>query len=1282
MSRCPSPTQLEELPAERLPAADARWVAAHVEACPACQAALERFTESPRIGRLSAPVARAPADSSAPQVTQERVFLERLKDPSVLASLSGTRPRAADPTGAGAGAGSKAARKFPRVSGYEIRAELGRGGMGVVYLATQSGLNRAVALKMILAGPHANQKHLDRFRQEAEAVARLHHPNIVQIYDIGEADGVPYFALEYVEEGNLDRRIRGEPQELAAASRLVETLARTVHFAHQRGIVHRDLKPANILLQVESQREVESRKVEEGVGGSGEGRQAAAGGSGPADFTTLRLSDFRPKITDFGLAKRLDEHGARTQSGEIVGTPSYMAPEQAGTEPQRIGPATDVYALGAILYELLTGRPPFKGPNPLETVLQVLHEEPVRPSHLRPGLPRDLETICLKCLQKNPAHRYPSAAELADDLRRFRTGAPIRARPVGPVERVWKAARRRPVIAALLVGMCGSAVLGFAGVTWQWHRASRALDQVTEARDVTERTLTEKEQALYYSRISRSQLQWRLSDVRGAVRSLMECRPQPARSDPRGWEWFFLLGLFQSDLFTFQHDSSGGGNAAFHPDGRSVVSLVGGHDTDDDLHRGAITIWDTAAGARKNAFRVPGTAHRLVLNSDGTRIALATTDGSVLVLDTATGTELVRTPPDEQFIAGLAFSPDGTLLARASWDQTVKVCDAATGAVRHVLSGHAGRVQCVAFHPDGTTLASGDTEAVVKLWDVRTGTERSTLRGHKSPVYGVAFSPDGALLATGGSNGNLKFWELSTGKVIQSLTGRSGAVLDSCFSPDGRYLAYCGGDGTVRVWDVESGIERFIFRGHSAPVESVRFSPDGARLVSSSPSEGTVKVWDLTRHPEHATFARVRAREDERVKVRDLTGRADAALLARTGPDLEALAFHADGKHLVSVAVGGNLQIWDAATGVLEQQRALPTSDELVSPAVLAAFSPDGARLCARAREDARTIKVWDVMTGAERAIFRGHTLPVTCVRFSADGHRLVSAACDPGHTGRPHEIKVWEAATGACLATRAGTGLLFNVAFSPDGRLVAAGGQDGLVLLADWAAKRGAVRLTGHASHVPAVAFSADGRLFATVGIDKTLLIFDLVGFEPASGAQPKGARTFSGAPPFVCDLAFSPDGRRLAGISREVVKLWDVGTGHEVITLRGAAQRNWDPVFNPRVLFGPDGKRLVGTNWDESISVWDAGTTDDPADPDRQRAVRRTAADGRAVSWHLDEAETCLDHHNRSAAQYHLRLLGDRPLPTPLHVRRERLAAQLSALNEKRDGAAEPKEKRNPDQ
>jgi serine/threonine-protein kinase len=345
------------------------------------------------------------------------------------------------------------------VGGYEILEILGRGAMGVVYKARQPGLNRIVALKMILSAEHASHRELARFRIEAEAIAQLQHPNIVQIYEVGDEDGRPFFSLEYVEGGSLQKMIAGTPQPSREAAQLVETLARAVCFAHQRGIVHRDLKPANILL------------VSGGVV-SGEWSGATTHHS--------PLTTHQPKITDFGLAKRLEQASGQTHTGNILGTPNYMAPEQAEGKVHEVGPLSDVYALGAILYELLTGRPPFQAASLLDTLHQVRTQEPVAPTHLQPRISRDLQTICLKCLEKQPARRYASAGELAEDLRRYLAGEPIKARPVRGPERLWRWCRRNPKVALLSAGGA------LAVVVWA-VTASVLLVQLQEEKAETDR---------------------------------------------------------------------------------------------------------------------------------------------------------------------------------------------------------------------------------------------------------------------------------------------------------------------------------------------------------------------------------------------------------------------------------------------------------------------------------------------------------------------------------------------------------------------------------------------------------------------------------------------------------------------------------------------------------------------------------------------------------------------------------------------------------------------------
>jgi ABC-type amino acid transport substrate-binding protein len=406
MDTCPSRDDLQRL-------LDASRLARHLEGCPRCRGILDELTALHLVG------GPASADGQ-PVPTSWDQLIERIQ---------ASPPPVSPP---------------PTLPDYEILGELGRGGMGVVYQARHLKLKRLVALKMILSGSHASAAELERFRGEAEAVARLQHPHIVQIYEVSEQEGLPYFSLEFCPGGSLKQKLSGMPLPPQEAATLVETLARAMHEAHAKGIVHRDLKPANVLLT-----------------------------GGP----DVPLAQCTPKITDFGLAKQLDVDGGHTVTGAVMGTPSHMAPEQAEGKKD-IGPAADVYALGAILYELLTGRPPFQAPTPLETLDQVRHQEPVPPRRLQPRVPRDLETIGLKCLEKEPTQRYASAQALADDLSRFGKGQPIHARRVGPVERAWRWCRRNPTVATLLTVVGGLSAALIAAVFLLPPRNDGSLEEI------------------------------------------------------------------------------------------------------------------------------------------------------------------------------------------------------------------------------------------------------------------------------------------------------------------------------------------------------------------------------------------------------------------------------------------------------------------------------------------------------------------------------------------------------------------------------------------------------------------------------------------------------------------------------------------------------------------------------------------------------------------------------------------------------------------------------------
>jgi WD40 repeat protein/serine/threonine protein kinase len=997
---------------------------------------------------------------------------------------------------------SEASRLPTALPGYEVLGELGRGGMGVVYKARQVRLKRLVALKMIQAGRGAGPEQVARFRTEAQAVARLQHPNIVHVYETAEHDGLPYFSMEYVEGGRLDRKLAGTPLPARDAARLVETLARAMDYAHQRDILHRDLKPANVLL----------------------------------------ATDGTPKITDFGLAKRLEEDLGHTQTGSIFGTPPYMAPEQAEGRQSDVSPATDVYALGAILYECLTGRPPFQAASILETLEQVRTQESVPPRRLQPRVPRELDTIALKCLQKEPKNRYPGAQALAEDLRRFLNGEPIRARPVTLADRAIKWVRRRPALAAAYCLLVLTVVFGGlgGGAAWLWLRAEEAREQLAGEKK-------RSEELFYLRQVGMAHGEWQAGDVARAEQLLQKCPNQE-----RGWEWRFVHRLCHADLYTLRARTGGMSGVVFSPDGQRIASA---------LADGTVRVWDAAS--YREVLCLPGHKGPLCASAfspDGTHIAGVARDGTVILWDAKTGEQIISRTGGAGPVCGVAFSRDGRYLASWSDDRTAGIRDARTGRKVCTLRGHIENVTGVAFSPDGQRLATASQsrreEGAIKLWDTGTGRELYSFRP-TSRINRIAFSPDGRQLAGAGNDQSVRVWDAENGREVRALWGHTNRVQNVAFSADGKRLASCGDDHLVRVWEVATWRELFSLRGHQGPVGTVAFSPDGTRLASAS-NDGTIKLWDGT-------------------------GGQPAVQLQGHGGMLWGVCFSPGGQRLVSAGNDGTVKVWDVRT-----RRLVRSISAHYGAANCVTFSPDGQLLASGGQEG--LVKLWDAKTGALVLGLRRGTGQVHSIALSPGGRLLASASVAWDVTNQryvPGEIKVRDLQTckeAFALATENANGIC--LAFSPDGKRLACGGQ-GSVTVCEVPTGRTVFSVAGHEDLIVSVAFSPDGQRLATASWDKTVKLWDAV-----TGRR---VLTLKGHTARVTSVAFNPDGQRLAsGSDDHTIRLFTARSGEEVLSLSASV----GPVHC--LAFSPDGHRLASGGWDRIVRIWDASPVEPGYDPD----------------------------------------------------------------------------------
>jgi WD40 repeat protein/tRNA A-37 threonylcarbamoyl transferase component Bud32 len=1027
-----------------------------------------------------------------------------------------------------------------RIGGYEILQELGRGGMGVVYKARQLKLNRLAALKMILAGSHASGADLERFQSEARAVAQLQHPNIVQIFEVGEADGRPFFSLEFVDGGSLKDRLNGTPLQPRQAAELVLPLARAMHYAHEQGIIHRDLKPANVLLT----------------------RQGL------------------PKITDFGLAKSFREDSSHTGTGAILGTPSYMSPEQADGRTNEIGPASDIYSLGALFYDMLTGRPPFRGQTVLDTLHQVQHVDPVPPRRLQPNIPRDLETICLRCLHKEPQRRYATGQDLAADLQRFLAGEPIQARPVSAWERGYKWARRRPAIAGLLAALALVVIGGLIGMTILWlqaeaalfvaDRAQKALQEETEAavkaRDVAQRehktaeeakevAVQEKKKAydnfllsqrhLYVTRMKATQHALDEGQDALALEALLGLKKladkwhkdQPQQEELRGFEWYYTWHQCHSDVSRrLKGHASHITEVAFSPDGNLLATAALDH---------TVKIWDIHKGREITPAppRSDSPIRCLTFRPDAKLLAIGTLDGTIYRWDLIKQQAQKPLKAHRLAVRGLAFSPDGQRLASASDDRTVRIWEAATGKWIQTLEGPKERrhpVTCVAFPSSGPYLAAAGEDTAVTLWNLSSGTVEVTFVGHTNWVSCLAFSSDGQRLTSGSWDRTIRIWDMSGQKAPQVLTGEKRPIRSVAFSPEGSKLAAAAEDGHVKVWDLLNNLEPQDFPVRPEYVRTVAFSADGELLAS---------IQFVLRQMDFAPIFRAH--------------HSPITALAVT-PDSKTVLSSDNGLAATKGRTTGELYIWDLLHR--DKKTLLPAA---AGPIRTLAVDSEG-RLLAVGSED-RTVRLFDLASRQEIARFTGHTGRVRTVAFHPRGQYLASA-------GEDGVIQCWDLATHKSAYTLPGDPgvVVLQIAFSPDGKYLAAAADDRTVQLWDLATRTVQRTFKGHTGPVTTVAFHPREPLLATGSADQTVRLWD---YTTGKKYLPL-ARHFDG----VTQVLFTPDGNRLASASLDhTIILWDRTTREETLIL----QDHSDGVTC--IAFTPDGNYLLSGSLDQTVRIWD---------------------------------------------------------------------------------------------
>lgn len=947
----------------------------------------------------------------------------------------------------------------PQIPGYECLGLIGRGGMGIVWKARHKASGRFVAIKVMTAECRADPEQALRFQLEARVSARIDHPGVIRIIDMGEHLGIPWISLEYCATETTLQSQLGFPRTSRAAAELVELIAQGVNAAHQEGIVHRDLKPANILLD-------------------------SAG---------------RPKVADFGLASMRDLQLELTRTGSVMGTPPYMSPEQVRGQVHAISPQSDVYSLGVILFQLLTGTTPFSGTRS-EMMQATCEIEPVWPARCH-DVPRDLATIALRCLQKEPPRRfYRSAGELAEDLRRWRERYPIRARPVSWRERCWLTVQRNKAAVA-------SAVLLLLAVTFGAAAAVllRLNHQLAETR----------EQLVYENTVRRlsAAAQHLADDQHSRLRADLDGCPD----DVRHWEWHYLSRQCRLRE-RWQGHTMTVSSVDVSPDGKWIASVS------HDQH---LCLWQRGESQRQVIIPCEqGFLKCLCFHPDGRRVATGGNSGTVILWDLETGQSETLPHHHNKGVEEIRFTRDGRRVVTGSIDRTVVVSDLATGENTFTADELPGGVLTLDVSADSRLVAAAGAFAGIWVWELSTRRAVRVL-GRDDPdrperVGSLAFSPDGRWLASAGSDFLIRLWSVESGEEVRRFAGHTADINSVCWNARGDRLASAADDSTVRVWDVVSGRQELRLRGHTGHATSVVFHPDQTHVISGS-DDHSVGLWNvdlpaefeargttasgrrLSLHP--VGHSAVICDRDPVLRLVDLEARTVRPLPLEGAVRIADVAHSPDGTLLAAIGEEDALFLVD-----LREERVVASpkwSEEMptepVDPAVRrtgdlaqelltkerirrqsqVCFTPDGASvLCACADSQ---LRLYDVREGRLRAVETGHLGPLSAVTVDSSGDLVATAGLD-------RDVRLWNARTLTPIKTLAGhEDYVYQIAFSPDGRWLASASADATARIWEVGTGKQLWRLTGHSDNVLGLAFTPDSRRLATASFDGTIKIWDL---------------------------------------------------------------------------------------------------------------------------------------------------------------------------------------------